>query len=181
LLKDYCGENYSAAKNDIATVFLERCLKFCYEGGTSSIVLPQNWLFLTSYKKLRVKFLKNETWHMIARLGSGAFETISGEIVKVILLIMSRSNPLSLYGLQLKDSKSNLLRNLDVSKYRTVSKKAAQLLSIEIVSVEQIKQLENPDARIVLEKYEVCELLLKYADGPNGMHGGDSLRFRFCF
>ena len=45
---------------------------------TSSIVMPQNWLFLTSYKKFREMLLKNNTWHLIARLGPGAFETISG-------------------------------------------------------------------------------------------------------
>ena len=83
-LRDFCEKHYSAAKNDLATVFLDRCLEFCVKGGTSSIVLPQNWLFLTSYKKFREKLLKNDTWHLIARLGPGAFETISGEVVKAI-------------------------------------------------------------------------------------------------
>ena len=49
-LRAFCEENYPEAKNDLATVFLERCIQFCVEGGTTSIVLPQNWLFLTSYK-----------------------------------------------------------------------------------------------------------------------------------
>ena len=43
------------------------------EGGTASLVLPQNWLFLTSYRKLREKLLKTETWRLLARLGPGAF------------------------------------------------------------------------------------------------------------
>jgi hypothetical protein len=85
-LRDFCEKHYPAAKNDLATVFLDRCLELCVEGGTSSIVLPQNWLFLTSYKKFREKLLKNDTWHLIARLGPGAFETISGEVVKAILI-----------------------------------------------------------------------------------------------
>ena len=42
----------------------------CRWRRTSSIVLPQNWLFLTSYKKFREKLLKNDTWHLIARLGA---------------------------------------------------------------------------------------------------------------
>ena len=52
LLRCYCAQRYPAAKNDLATVFLERCLELCTEGGTASLVLPQNWLFLTSYRKL---------------------------------------------------------------------------------------------------------------------------------
>jgi hypothetical protein len=66
-LRYFCEKLFPAAKNDLATVFLDRCLEFCVEGGTTSIVLPQNWLFLTSYKKFREKLLKNDTWHLIAR------------------------------------------------------------------------------------------------------------------
>ncbi|MDE0190816.1 MAG: N-6 DNA methylase [Gammaproteobacteria bacterium] len=92
-LREFCEHHYGAAKGDLATVFLERCLSLCEEGGSASLVLPQNWLFLSSYRKLRERLLKNEIWHLIARLGPGAFETISGEVVKAILLTLSRSNP----------------------------------------------------------------------------------------
>jgi hypothetical protein len=47
--------------------------------------------------------------------------------------------------------------------------------------MEQARQLENPDARVTLEGGSGSILLLSYADGLNGMHGADSLRFRFCF
>ena len=92
-LREFCEHHYGAAKSDLATVFLERCLSLCEEGGSASLVLPQNWLFLSSYRKLRERLLKNQTWHLTARLGPGAFETISGEVVKAILLTLSRSNP----------------------------------------------------------------------------------------
>ena len=92
-LRDFCERYHAAAKNDLATVFLERCLALCAKGGTASLVLPQNWLFLTSYRKLREKLLKTETWHLLARLGPGAFETISGEVVKAVLLTLSRGEP----------------------------------------------------------------------------------------
>ena len=57
-LRDFCARHYPTAKNDLATVFLERCLKLCTKDGTASLVLPQNWLFLTTYRKLREKLLK---------------------------------------------------------------------------------------------------------------------------
>ena len=91
-LRKFCADHYPAAKNDLATVFLERCLALCAQGGTASLVLPQNWLFLTSYRKLREKLLTNETWNLLAWLGPGAFETISGEVVKAALLTLSRGN-----------------------------------------------------------------------------------------
>ena len=92
-LQRYSERKYPTAKKDLATVFLERCLELCAEGGTASLVLPQNWLFLTSYRKLREKLLKTQTWRLLARLGPGAFVTISGEVVKAILLTLTRASP----------------------------------------------------------------------------------------
>jgi hypothetical protein len=45
---------------------------------------------LTTYKKFHEKLLRSHTWRMIARLGPGAFETISGKVVTAILLIMNQ-------------------------------------------------------------------------------------------
>ena len=169
-LRDFCQRHYSAAKNDLATVFLERCLELCTDGGTSSIVLPQNWLFLTSYKKFRENLLKNDTWHLIARLGPGAFETISGEVVKAILITLSRGNSIRESGGLFGDAEDgNLIRGLDVSKPRTATEKAVQLLTAEIKSVEQARQLENPDARVALEEEVNLPLWNKFADGLVGL------------
>jgi len=111
VLKQYLQTHHNAAKQDLATAFVERCLSLCQSRsgilplensssaagcrvyGTAALVTPQNWLFLTSYKKLRQKLLKERTWNLVARLGPGAFETISGHVVNVALLILSASEP----------------------------------------------------------------------------------------
>ncbi len=177
-LRDFCERHYPAAKNDLATVFLDRCLELCCQGGTSSIVLPQNWLFLTSYKKFREKLLKNDTWHLIVRLGPGAFETISGEVVKAILISMSRGNSakesIGLFG---DTDEGNLIRGVDVSEPRTAAEKAAQLLTAEIKSVLQAKQLENPDAIVSLDELAQQEFLSAIADYAHGMAPGDTAAF----
>ena len=181
-LRTFCEQRYPAAKKDLATVFLERCLEFCAEGGTASLVLPQNWLFLVGYRKLREKLLKTETWHLLARLGPGAFETISGEVVKAILITLSRSNPTGHEGgLFDEETAPSTMYGLDVSEYRTASEKAARLLVATIQSVLQSRQLKNPDTRVALEPSSDGVLLEKYAFVPNGMHGGDSCRFRLLF
>lgn len=38
LLKDFCEANYVAAKNDLANVFLDRCLRLCAPGGVLQFV-----------------------------------------------------------------------------------------------------------------------------------------------
>ncbi|MGI9159497.1 MAG: Eco57I restriction-modification methylase domain-containing protein, partial [Saprospiraceae bacterium] len=72
-LADYCEKNYPDAKGDLATVFLDRMLKTAAPGGTACSVIPQNWLFLTTYKKLRERLLKKFVWNIVVRLGEHAF------------------------------------------------------------------------------------------------------------
>lgn len=181
-LREFSENYYSEAKNDLATIFLDRCLELCRRGGTASIVLPQNWLFLTSYSKFREKLLENDTWHLIARLGPGAFETISGEVVKAILITIS-SSTFNLNENQLFNSENsaNLIRGLDVSELRTADEKANGLQKVEVKSVEQAKQLENPDAVVSLEERETKNILGKYARSLAGLDNGDTLQFRFVF
>ncbi len=184
-LRGFCEKHYPVAKNDIATVFLDRCLEYCEGGGASkasqstpghhhhsgtvSIVLPQNWLFLTSYKKFREKLLKQDTWHVLARLGPGAFETISGEVVKAILITIS-------CGDKVQDA-SPTIAGLDVSELRTPSEKAAQLMTAEMKRVEQRTQLENPDMRIALEDVSLQVSLGDYCSSIEGLTTGDLERF----
>jgi hypothetical protein len=180
-LRDFCERHYPAAKNDLATVFLDRCLELCAEGGTSSIVLPQNWLFLTSYKKFREKLLKNDTWHLIARLGPQAFQTPMWDF-NVQLISISRGNDAQESGGLFGDAEhTNLIRGMDVSEPRTALAKAEQLLTLEVKGVEQVKQLENPDAVIVLEEKAVGSPLSEYAQSFQGLKSGDDSKMRRQF
>ncbi len=71
-LKSYCETYYPEAKNDLANVFLERCLELAHPAkagqgaGVVQIVMPQNWLFLTSYKKQRASLLQRVQWNLLA-------------------------------------------------------------------------------------------------------------------
>lgn len=181
-LKDYCETYYPEGKNDLATVFLDRCLEFCEQGGTASIVLPQNWLFLTSYRKFREKLLQNDSWHLIARLGPGAFETISGEVVKAILINLSRGNEVGQSADLLRSSEpGNWIRGVDVSEPRTAAEKAAGLLAADVLSVEQRKQLDNPGTTIQLIDAGTTALLGDLCNVRGGTTTGDALLYRRVF
>ena len=177
-LRVFCERNFPRSKNDLATAFLERSLRLCAEGGTASLVLPQNWLFLTSYRKLRQRLLKTETWHVLARLGAGAFETITGEVVKAILLTVSRGHPSSRVAELVGDQIiPELMHGLDVSDYSIPSEKATFLQEKAILGTEQAGQLRNPDARVALDEPTSVALLSKYAEGVHGFGSKDSLAF----
>lgn len=184
VLSNFCGKHYPAAKSDLATVFLDRCLELCVDDGTSSLVLPQNWLFLGSYKKLREKLLTNERWNLIARLGPQAFQTPMYDFNVQLITISkgfesTRNNNINT---GLFDSLSSLscgswIRGVDVSEPRSAAEKAAQLVTSKISQVEQAKQLENPDARVSFENKSEFSYLSDYAISYQGLRAGDKERF----
>lgn len=181
-LKDYCEAYYPAGKNDLATVFLDRCLEFCVQGGTASIVLPQNWLFLTSYRKFREKLLQNDSWHLIARMGEGAFESSAAAGAFVALISLSRGNAASQStDLLHTGEQGNWLRGVDVSELRTAAEKAAGLLTDEMQSVSQTRQLDNPDARLSLDQGADLPLLSTHSKSLVGIQTGDDPRYILGF
>jgi len=181
-LKDYCEAYYPEGKNDLATVFLDRCLEFCVQGGTASIVLPQNWLFLTSYRKFREKLLQNDSWHLIARMGEGAFESSAAAGAFVALITLSRGNAAGQSAdLLHSGEQGNWVRGLDVSEPRTAVEKSAELLADDVKGVVQAQQLENPDAVITFNKKSDHEMLEVYSHSYQGACTLDMIRFRFGF
>jgi hypothetical protein len=167
VLKDFCEEHYKTARSDLANVFLERCLKLCASGGVVSFVMPQNWLFLKSYQKQREHLLRFTTWNFLARLGSGAFEMITGEVVNAVLLTLTHAKP----------NADQPLRGLDASAPKSPGEKALLLAGGEVVEVSQDGQLANPDARIVLEARENLALLEKFAFSSIGLSTSDTPLF----
>ena len=167
-LRKFCERHYPRAKNDLANVFLERCLEFSLpeSWGVTQIVMPQNWLFLTSYRAQREHLLKDACWELLARLGPGAFDTIGGEVVNVIVLTLTRTGPQA----------GQALYGIDASEPRTAAGKAEVLREDEVVSVSQKEQLENPDARVSLEERSALALLSGFADSYQGITTGDNPR-----
>ena len=170
-LKEFCASWYGNAKMDLATVFVERCRNFTIPNGTYALVTPQNWLSLGSYRRLRKNLLLEQIWRYVIWLGPGAFRTISGEVVKPILIILD--------NYPLLDTQSEVL-GLDISDVE-FCEKAASLRHLPLERVEQSLQLKNPDARIVLKDVSKIALLKKYAFSPRGIVTGDGARWIRCF
>lgn len=177
-LKKYCENQYPEAKSDLANVFLERCLELAiasegnHRAGVVQIVMPQNWLFLGSYKKQRESLLKRVQWNLLARLGPGAFETISGEVVQAVLITQTQDcAPVDFQ-----------LHGVDASAPKSAQEKAALLREGQLVAVSQQGQLGNPDARVSLDTLQNhSELLAHYGDSFQGLVTGDLERFVTTF
>ena len=173
LLRKFSEKQYPGAKSDLANVFLERCLEFSLsEGrGVTQIVMPQNWLFLTSYKAQRQRLLKEVRWELLARLGPRAFETIGGEVVNVTVLTLIRTGP----------QVGHTLHGIDASEPRTGLRKAKVLREGKIIRTSQEDQLRNPDARLSFHDQKSACLLADLADYGKGSTTGDGRRFLLRF
>lgn len=169
-LKDYCEAHYPEAKNDLANVFLERSLELSRDQGTGvvQIVMPQNWLFLTNYKKQRQLLLNRVQWTLLARLGPGAFETISGEVVQAVLLTQANTPA----------TESSRIHGIDAVELMTAQEKAQKIRDADLATVSQLKQLRNPGHAITLQaSFDNLPRLAEFADVYHGITTTDYPRF----
>ncbi len=176
-LRDFAETHHGDAKGDIATVFASRIFRWLGDHGTQALVTPQNWLFLTTYRHLRERLLKDRTWNVVARLGPGAFETISGEVVNVALVILSAGNP----GADWE------MAGLDASSPRgqppiRAAEKARLLADgAEVIESVQAEQLGNPDAIVLLEPLGATDQLSRVAGAYQGLATADDPAFLGAF
>jgi hypothetical protein len=152
----------------LAVIFLDRFLKSLKQKGTICCVTPQNWLFQTGYKKFREIQLKNNSWNYLVRLGPGAFSQISGEVVKPILVCITKGDA----------SQSSQFISIDVSEADNVSVKDDALKLNPIKEINQYLQLKNPDSVISASEIDAEKKKIgDYFECYQGLRTGDSIRF----
>jgi len=172
VLKDYCEAYFPTAKNDLANVFLERCLELSLPDGEGAvqIVMPQNWLFLGSYKKQREDLLKRVSWRLLALIGAKGFQTPMWDF-NVQLLTQVNARP----------SDDAVMHGLDVSTAKSAQEKSENISAYKVKEVSQSCQLNNPDARIAFDEGAQEVLLSAYAAGIVGIQSADDPRYVFNF
>ena len=169
VLMDYCADVYPEAKSELATCFVERALEFCSDGGTTSMVAPQQWLFLKTFEAFRKKLLKVASWDFVCRLGLHAFQTPLFVVVAIHSFTARKPNS------------STKLTGFDVGSALSPELKAHALTDCEIAVVSQLEQLKNPDTAIVFSEASALPLLSKYADSLQGSGLADIFVYRKYF
>ncbi len=167
-LKQFISRYHQDAKQDLATVFLDRAFRFNLTGGAVAIVCPQNWLLLPAYSAFRRRLLANQKINVLAKLGPRAFETISGEVVNVALMVITADFP----------PEDHKYHGLDVSGLSGISQKAEGLINTGCLSLKNRDALEKMDARITLKARGKLDRLDKYANSPQGIKTGDDFKYR---
>jgi hypothetical protein len=177
VMKQFADTTYPEAKNDLATLFLERCLRFVAAtddvrgepvgAGSVAAVTPQNWLFLGAYKKLRQVLLERDSFNAVMRLGEHGFRSSQAAGAFVGLFILTTTAP----------SGEQVFAGIDASRAPGPDAKAELLQVGGITLVEQARQRQHPDQRIVLGHLESGPLLVAFAWAHKGFESGDVPRF----
>lgn len=171
-LHNFCSTHYPVSDNDLATVFISRCLKLINSKGVLAIVSPQNWLYQIRYKLFRKQLLTGGSINFIARLGSGAFEVITGEVVKVTLALLHKKR---------SNAPEITIKNLDASYEKIISAKINALKEADITELTGKSYISAKDHRILTVDNDDTNALNMYADIAHGQSAGDNLLFNRFF
>ena len=88
-LKAFAGKRYPDSKTDLFAIFIERNLELAADYGSVAMITMQSWMFLSSYEKLRLKLLANNTLTSMAHLGARGFDSIGGEVVSTTAFVIN--------------------------------------------------------------------------------------------
>jgi hypothetical protein len=130
-LREHLEARYAAQSGDLATAMIARSVDMA---DSWAVVAPQTWLFIATYAEMRRQWLGQYRWSSLARLGSGAFESISGEVVQVILWSATNTPPKA----------GDALLEIDASTSDKARAKAAELRLSPLRYVNQLDLLRNP-------------------------------------
>lgn len=166
-LLDHVAKFFPAEKGDLGYCLWRRFHGFVENGQTTALVTLQHWLSLRSYTDMREALLSRFAVEIVAHLGTGAFETISGEKVNVTLTVATKSSEPMESEIHLFDAANSIQPN----------EKATSLREIDISVTSQKKQYANPDHRISFGALTELPRLSKYADCLAGIMNGDTPKF----
>lgn len=167
ILSSHCEQFFEDSKNDLATTFLDKCIKLSAINGEVGVVLPQNWLFLSSYRRFRERLLQENTWKLISRLGAKGFQTPMWDFNVQLINISKVKN---------QDDK-HVIQGLDVSSDSNAELKASALITCNLEQENQVAVLERKGARVSFENSSTNEMLSTVAHTNLGICTGDYSRF----
>ena len=171
VLRSFCEQKHPSAKADLATCFIERCLRSVGKEGTISVVTPQNWLFLNTYKKFRGRLLKESRLNLLVRIGEHGFDSPQAAGAFIALVTLTSSAP----------KVTTRFCGINASDGNSPDLKLVTLKSAPAPILLQRDQVSNPDHRIAIDQVTEGGRLSKYCSSFLGLGTGDYAHYGRCF
>ncbi|MGJ7462108.1 Eco57I restriction-modification methylase domain-containing protein [Halomonas sp. MA07-2] len=155
---------YTDSKQDLATMMISRWIKSLDHGGIMATVSMQSMLTKKGYTNLRQRLLDEHGVPLVARLGSGAFEAITGEVVSVALYFINNSTQrkINFIDIEKTDGTQSIIFNL--------LENSAEKIDIADITAD-------PALRIRVGASASAGYLRDYADALHGQGVGDGIAF----
>jgi len=171
VLSDYCERVHEAAKNDLASCMVERCMAFARKGGDIAVVFIQNALSQPRFKNFRTHLLDTCRLKVCAHLGEGGFESPQAAGALVALVVIDGSIP----------ERKDCICFLDANRAKAPENKQVVLKydSMTLTPLENLKR--NTDSIIAPGLSDSEDLLSDHARGWQGFVTSDDNRFTAYF
>ncbi|WP_396350655.1 BREX-1 system adenine-specific DNA-methyltransferase PglX [Lactiplantibacillus plantarum] len=178
-LSKFVKMEYPDSKADLFAVFMELAQKLNVQNGYHALITQHQWMFLSSFEKLRVKLRKNVLINM-AHLGTRAFEEIGGEVVQSTAFVMKNASIPSYVGTYERlvsapsqtakeDSYLEMVKNFSSKNlYRTNQTNFGKIPGSPIAYWASANLIHD---------FEVGKPLSEYVDPRQGLATGENARF----
>lgn len=93
VLGKYVKKHYEEGKADLFSVFMLMGMERLAPNGKMAQINMQSWMFLSSFEKLRTKFLEHYHIDSMLHLGPRTFDELSGEVVQNTAFVVSKHQP----------------------------------------------------------------------------------------
>lgn len=137
-LGKYAKSLYEDSKSDLFAMFIERCLQLALDSGLVGMITMQSWMFGSSFGQFRSSLLTTTAIRCMAHLGSGAFDTINGEVVSTTAFALEKTtSPLDRVGafVDVTRASSEAGKSADL---RSAVSGSGQVFAVPMLSLAQI-------------------------------------------
>jgi type II restriction/modification system DNA methylase subunit YeeA len=176
-LSIFAKEYYPDSKSDLFSMFIERSFKLS-SSGLIGMITMQSWMFLSRHQKLRERLIYNFPIRTMAHLGSGAFDSISGEVVSTTAFVLGVNGSRAHKGMfiDLREGRSEAIKRgklLEAASNNTLTKQASSE-TFEAIEGQPIAYWISENFRSCFRKLDAIKDVFKPAVGLNT---GDNDRF----
>ncbi|MGI2219499.1 Eco57I restriction-modification methylase domain-containing protein [Shewanella baltica] len=166
ILRTFADLEYKNAAQDLASIFIDRIQYFLDESGRSSIVGPQNWSFLKTYKSFRQDYFYKMSPSFVAELGPGSFDSVLYDFN--FLLILTEKNSIQ---------ESVDYCTVIAKEKRGTEIRALQLVNAPVLKISNHEINHKHDFRLVTQPLSSGAPLSEYCSFYCGIQTGDNDKF----
>ena len=170
-LKEYVKSNYPLTKADLFAVFLEKGLDMIKDYGFNCMVTMQSWMFLSSFEKLRKKFIETVTISNLLHMDNMVMRIAFGTSATIFRKINLMNYNSTFFHVKLEDVKNDIV---DPAFFNDKNRFYKNQRDFENIPGKPIAYWVNEN---LLNIFNTGSELRNFADPRQGMSTSDNKRF----